>query len=155
MKPKNRVMCPDCGRAKMLFETEKEANTFLKFNMESVNPNGDRTMRAYYCPACCGWHISSHEYKGNNDRTDKLIKAYHRDLEMKGQLPKTKVEISEEEINKVFQELVENGFQTRVEVNAFLRTKEDVSDRVKQEDRLRYYKKYNTPKYIPETWSTK
>ena len=149
-------MCPDCGRAKMLFKSEKEANTFLKFNGYEVNPDGTKTMRVYYCPACCGWHISSHEYNGNNDKTDKLIKAYYRDLEMKGQLPKkVKVKMSEEEINKVFQELVENGFQTRVEVNAFLRTKEDVSDRVKQEARLRYYKKYNTPKYTPETWSTK
>ena len=33
MKPsKNKVFCYDCGRNKMLFETEKKANTFLKFN---------------------------------------------------------------------------------------------------------------------------
>lgn len=30
MKPKNRVMCPDCGRSKMLFETETKANNFIK-----------------------------------------------------------------------------------------------------------------------------
>ena len=25
-KPKNRIMCPDCGRQKMLFESEAKAN---------------------------------------------------------------------------------------------------------------------------------
>lgn len=30
MKPnKNKVFCYDCGRTKMLFETEKKANCFL------------------------------------------------------------------------------------------------------------------------------
>ncbi len=83
MKPKNRVMCPDCGRSKMLFETEKKAENFLKFNGNEVNPKGDRTMRVYYCPACCGYHISSHVYKGDNTKTDKLIEAYKRDLKAK------------------------------------------------------------------------
>ena len=37
MKPsKNKVFCYDCGRNKMLFETEKKANTFLKFNADVI-----------------------------------------------------------------------------------------------------------------------
>lgn len=138
MKPKNRVMCPDCGRAKMLFGTEKEANTFLKFNMDAVNPDGKRNMRVYYCPACCGWHISSHEYNGNNDRTDKLIAAYKRDLKMK--------QDPTEEGNMLFRELEVNGFKTRTEVNAFLRTKKGVSGNVKEYARLKYYKEHNIKK---------
>ena len=31
-KPKNRVLCPDCGREKMLFETEKKAKLFIEYN---------------------------------------------------------------------------------------------------------------------------
>ena len=81
MRPKNLVMCPDCGKPKMLFDTEKKAQNFLKFNGDAVNPRGDRTMRVYYCPACCGYHISSHEYTGSNDKTDRLIEAYKKDLE--------------------------------------------------------------------------
>ena len=33
---KNKVFCYDCGRNKMLFETEKKANTFLKFNADII-----------------------------------------------------------------------------------------------------------------------
>ena len=37
MKPtKNRVYCRDCGRVKMLFETEKQADTFIRFNREEL-----------------------------------------------------------------------------------------------------------------------
>ena len=33
MKPtKCKVFCLDCGRSKMLFDTEKKAQTFIKFN---------------------------------------------------------------------------------------------------------------------------
>ena len=45
MKPtKNRVYCRDCGRVKMLFETEKQADTFIRFNREEIEE------RAGYCP---------------------------------------------------------------------------------------------------------
>ena len=37
MKPtKNRVYCRDCGRVKMLFETEKQADTFIRFNRDEI-----------------------------------------------------------------------------------------------------------------------
>ena len=47
MKPKNRVMCPDCGRLKMFFESESKANNFIKFNKDDIE-NGDE-LRSYYC----------------------------------------------------------------------------------------------------------
>ena len=133
MKPKNRVMCPDCGRAKMLFETEKQANTFLKFNMNAVNPNGDKIMRVYYCPACCGYHISSHEYKGGN-RTDRLIEAYHKDIEKEN-----------EEVwsSKVFDELISRNFKTRSEVVDYLKKRSDLPKKVKQKAKADYYKEKN------------
>ena len=37
MKPKNRVFCYDCGRPKLLFETEKKALNFIKFNADEIN----------------------------------------------------------------------------------------------------------------------
>ena len=77
-KPKNRVLCPDCGREKMLFETEKKANLFIEYNWESLTDDKDK-LRIYYCPACCGYHISSHKYKGDNRNTERLINNYNKD----------------------------------------------------------------------------
>ena len=37
MKPnKNIVYCTDCNRRKMLFETEKKADNFMKFNNDEI-----------------------------------------------------------------------------------------------------------------------
>ena len=77
-KPKNRVLCPDCGREKILFETEKKANLFIEYNWESLTDDKDK-LRIYYCPACCGYHISSHKYKRDNRNTERLINNYNKD----------------------------------------------------------------------------
>ena len=77
-KPKNRVLCPDCGREKILFETEKKANLFIEYNWESLTDDKDK-LRIYYCTACCGYHISSHKYKGDNRNTERLINNYNKD----------------------------------------------------------------------------
>lgn len=133
MKPKNRVMCPDCGRPKMLFETEKQANTFLKFNMQEVNPRGDRTMRVYYCPACCGYHISSHEYNGDNLNTDRLIARYHESLA-------GKKDVTIEAI-KLCDDLVSRNFQCRADLNNYLKYLPGVEQRVKDTARECFYKR--------------
>lgn len=76
---KNRVMCPDCGKPKMLFETEKEALGFIKWNSSEME-HGD-ALRPYYCPACCGFHITHKKYyKGFDNRTERLINKYHYSL---------------------------------------------------------------------------
>ena len=82
MKPtRNRVMCPDCGRAKMLFETEEKAQRFIEWNGRDMPFGGDR-LRPYYCPACCGWHISHLEHKDDYDgRTERLINEYQKKKE--------------------------------------------------------------------------
>ena len=61
MKPtKNRVFCKDCGRSKMLFETEKKATTFIKFNGEDIEKeSGFKPERSYFCTFCGGWHVTS------------------------------------------------------------------------------------------------
>lgn len=78
MKPtRNRVMCPDCGRAKMLFKTKEKAQRFIDWNRQDIW-NGDR-LRPYYCPACCGWHISHMEHKEEYEgRTDRMIEEYRK-----------------------------------------------------------------------------
>ena len=76
MKPKNnRIFCPDCGKAKMLFETEKKAQNFIKFNGQDILRDGQTIdqIRVYYCPSCCGYHITSKPFKETyND--DEVIK---------------------------------------------------------------------------------
>ena len=78
IKPKNRVMCPDCKKQKMLFQTEEKALNFIKYNSKNIDSHGN-PLRAYYCPACCGYHISSKPYsKKYEGRTDKLIENYKK-----------------------------------------------------------------------------
>lgn len=81
MKPsKCRIMCPDCGRPKMQFGSEKEAKTFIKFNGNEISDNPDE-LRIYYCNSCCCYHISSKPFKKSyNYRTDNLIKRYYDDI---------------------------------------------------------------------------
>ncbi len=61
----------------MVFETEKKAQNFMKFN----NQNFDTDVvpvRAYYCSACGGWHVTKRKTWNTKkeDPLDKLVKAY-------------------------------------------------------------------------------
>ena len=79
MKPKNRIFCADCGKAKMLFETEKKAQNFIKFNGQDILRDGQTIdqIRVYYCPSCCGYHITSKPFKETyNHNTERLLKEY-------------------------------------------------------------------------------
>jgi len=69
------MFCRECNRPKMLFEEEKQAINFLKFNTEEYE--GKAPMRAYYCNACMGWHITSKEGESYiNPMVDKVINQY-------------------------------------------------------------------------------
>ena len=57
IKPKNRVYCADSMRPKMRFETEKEAQDFIKWNHDNFDEK--IPSRIYWCEACCGYHITS------------------------------------------------------------------------------------------------
>lgn len=136
-KPKNRIMCPDCGRPKMFFETEAKAKNFIKFNGNDVEYRGE--LRAYYCPACAGYHISSKEYKKNYDsQTDRLIEAYKKQM---------KVPMIQELnlINELYEHIVSFNVMTRKEINKRLKTDDFLkySDKIKQEAKLRFYAKHN------------
>ena len=79
MKPSKRIMCPDCGRPKMLFETERKANGFIRWNGDELHVPEGCELRAYYCPSCCGWHISHQRHRMSYDQqTDNLIGAFER-----------------------------------------------------------------------------
>ena len=82
MKPqKNRIYCRECNRPKMLFETEKKAENFIKFNAEEIkSTNGRAPVRTYFCEFCGGWHVTSrpHERKGPT-KTEKVISLYNKE----------------------------------------------------------------------------
>ncbi len=133
-KPKNRIMCPDCGRQKMLFESESKANNFIKFNKDIIN-NGDK-LRTYYCSACCGWHISHQSFhKDMEGRTDKMIEAYNTLKDIK------RVPNIDSIIEEVYLTLVAANLKDRKEINNLLRQPEysQYSQFVKQEAKVKYY----------------
>ena len=69
------MFCRECNRPKMLFDEENQALNFLKFNTEEYD--GKAPMRAYYCNACMGWHITSKEGESyTNPLVDKVINQY-------------------------------------------------------------------------------
>jgi len=90
MKPnKSRVMCPDCGREKIQFDTETSAKKFIEYNGHEISTNPDR-LRVYYCPSCCCYHISSKPQRKNYNNTEKLINAYNADIQV---IKKLKIKI--------------------------------------------------------------
>jgi len=80
MKPtKCRIVCPDCGKPKMQFETESAAKRFIQFNGKELT-NDTSKLRVYYCQSCCCYHITSKKknpYQKLN--TAKLLDAYHEE----------------------------------------------------------------------------
>ena len=81
-------MCPDCGRRKMLFETERKALNFLKWNGKDINVKEGMSLRPYYCPSCCGWHISSKKFKESyKHSTERLLNAFNKATESKPIIP--------------------------------------------------------------------
>lgn len=80
MKPKNRIYCSECGKKKLLFETEKKAVNFIKFNAEDIlEETGFAPTRAYYCECCGGWHVTHKVLKPNRmSRSEKVIESYNK-----------------------------------------------------------------------------
>ncbi|MDO4510378.1 MAG: hypothetical protein Q4B68_00990 [Bacteroidales bacterium] len=78
MKPtKNKNYCMGCHRPKMLFETQKKADNFIRYNAEEImEETGVAPVRSYYCVFCGGWHITSNpslESAENLNRRDRKI----------------------------------------------------------------------------------
>lgn len=72
IKPKNRVFCPVIERSKKLFDTKERAEMYIKRNAETIRKNsGVAPVRAYYCKACGGWHVT-HKLT-NSGREDEII----------------------------------------------------------------------------------
>lgn len=90
---RNRVMCPDCGKSKLQFETEKKAQDFIRWNGSELKRQ-DGNLRPYYCPACCCWHIShKQKYDGIDQRTDRMIERYNNSRKASQRIDKIQREL--------------------------------------------------------------
>lgn len=82
MKPKkNHYFCPECGRAKMRFETESKALNFIAYNGEEVRQDSGKTLtRAYYCNTCMCWHVTSSDRPAYRKASivDRMENIQHR-----------------------------------------------------------------------------
>lgn len=83
MKPtKSKVFCRDCERTKMLFETEKKADNFIKFNKEEIEAeSGYGPQRSYYCLFCGGWHLSSIKEYAGLSKKERILEQLRLDKE--------------------------------------------------------------------------
>lgn len=130
-------MCPECGRAKMLFETESKAKNFIKFNSDDIYHENE--LRPYFCPACGGYHISSKKYKDSYDTaTDRLIKAY-----------KTVINAQTVEkiivINECYKMIESLNLRDRKKINIALKT-DNFSifpNKIKEQAKVKFYNNYN------------
>ena len=80
MKPtKSKVFCRDSGKPKILFETEKKADNFIKFNAEEIAlESGYSPVRSYYCIYCGGYHVTSRKGNSGVSRSEKVLEEYNR-----------------------------------------------------------------------------
>lgn len=75
MKPnKSRVYCVSAGKQKIKFDSEEAAIRFIKFNGNEIkNENGYAPRRAYYCPNCGSWHVTSSPGKTKDKFIDREL----------------------------------------------------------------------------------
>jgi hypothetical protein len=155
MKPKNnRVVCPECFRQKMLFETQKQADNFIKWNGEDIDTNGGE-LRSYYCPACGGYHISSKPYKKVYEHnTENLIKRYEKDILLTEK--SKKVELPDlTEYTKDILAHIPHEIDSKTKLKKYLTeyfSKNGINNvNLQQEIRVEIYKLFKTGKYVMRT----
>jgi vacuolar-type H+-ATPase subunit I/STV1 len=75
----------------MLFETEKKAENFIKFNSEEIEEEaGFKPERTYFCIACNGWHVTSQkEFLKLKSKTEIIEDLY---IKQKASVQKQKKE---------------------------------------------------------------
>ena len=55
----------------MLFETKEKADAFIAYNaLEILEETGKAPVRSYYCPLCCGYHVTSNPSLEKGERMD-------------------------------------------------------------------------------------
>lgn len=107
MKPtKNKVFCKNCDRTKMLFETERKADNFIKFNSDEIlEETGYSPQRSYFCLFCGGWHVTSLKEKFGLSKKEQLFEAIQQQQQKKVNQKELKIK---ESIHNENQEKLDN-----------------------------------------------
>jgi hypothetical protein len=67
--PKNLVYCTASRKEKLQFDTLEAAVMHVNINGPKIKElNGYGPTRAYWCPACCCWHVTSKPKKNREKR---------------------------------------------------------------------------------------
>ncbi|MFN4146019.1 MAG: hypothetical protein ACK4GN_09365 [Runella sp.] len=75
----------------MLFETERQALNFIKFNSEEIeSTSGYSPKRAYFCSFCAGWHITHIEEEIGPSRKEQLLEKIKQQEQEKKSKAKSK-----------------------------------------------------------------
>ena len=141
MKPtKNRVYCRDCGRVKMLFETEKQADTFIRFNREEIEERaGYCPARSYFCIICNGWHVTSKKEHGHLiSKSEKILGDY--------KTMKLQLELRKEERKRHTDELLQD-LKNQIGIIVLQKLKK-IQGRNEEKKRIRMELERFKPKFI-------
>ena len=150
MKPtKNRIFCKDCGKPKMLFETEKKADTFIKFNSDEIEQeSGYKPERSYFCIYCGGWHVTSiRDYLEIKSKTEILLDKYKEEKEKKAILQQERSIIrlkKQEELKKILSSLENEIYKLQsLELNS-ISFNETLQKAVNELEKIKNYKGFSS-----------
>ena len=142
--PKHRVFCPSANRQKLLFETERKALNFIRYNGDVIEKeSGYRPIRAYYCTCCGGYHTTSQRHntlteqqldaiveRGESDSVELKLSAIARNTERRVE-EVTKISFTtDDDMNDAFSVIngARSGIDGYLKLASHLKSDEHVSN---------------------------
>ena len=142
--PKHRVYCPAANRQKLLFETERKALNFIRYNGDVIEKeSGYRPIRAYYCTCCGGYHTTSQRHntltdeqldaivaRGESDSIELKLSAIARNTERRIEDILMVSFATDDEMNDAFSTIngARNGIEGYLKLASHLKSAEHVSN---------------------------
>lgn len=79
IRVKVRILCKQAKKAKMRFDSQKNADLFLYYAMESDNSDfPNKPIRSYHCHTCRAWHVTSKpSYSESSNSLAELLLEMH------------------------------------------------------------------------------
>ncbi len=131
----------------MLFETEKKALLFIKFNADEISEEHEVTpTRAYYCESCMGWHVTHIKDGTQIEQRLEESKAKQEEIEKwraeQKQKVKTQLEEKRKELKPQYQAHNDNVYKLSIEL--FERAKSQYQEGLIKEARDSLNKAFKT-----------
>ena len=145
----------------MLFDTEKKAENFIKFNSEEIEKEtGFKPERSYFCIACNGWHLTHKKIILNiKSRTEVIQDLYNQEREqkelIKAQQEALKIEQQkavrvklEIELQKALEKKQQKALEKEKKAQRKEQEKEQIAEKREQKALKRVQKKENLRKSL-------